>query len=214
VRIVGYRTTDACGNINTTTRFVTITVTDTEAPEWEGADLELAASCTEDIEVLVASHVPSATDNCSAVDVSVTSDVVESGACAGEYVRIVGYQTSDACGNTSTTTRFVTITVTDTEAPEWEGSDFALAASCTDDIESLIASNIPSAHDNCSVLATVVTSDVTEPGECAGNYVRIVGYQVADACGNINTTTRFVTISVTDSAAPDWESGNLELAAS
>jgi hypothetical protein len=160
---------DACGNINTITRFVAITVTDTEAPEWEGADLELAASCTEDIEVLIASHVPSATDNCSAVDVSVTSDVVESGACAGEYVRIVGYQTSDACGNTSTTTRFVTITVTDTEAPEWEGSDFALAASCTDDIESLIASNIPSAHDNCSVLATVVTSDVTEPGECAGN---------------------------------------------
>jgi hypothetical protein len=78
----------------------------------------------------------------------VSSDVTDPGECAGSYVRIIGYRTSDACGNVNTATRFVTITVTDTEAPVWEGSDLELSADCTDDIESLISGNVPSSVDD------------------------------------------------------------------
>jgi hypothetical protein len=167
VRIVGYQVADACGNINTTTRFVTITVTDTQAPVWGGPDIELFAFCSDDLESLIASNLPTATDNCSGSSVVMSSDIIVPGACAGNYARIIGFTTSDACGNTNTITRYITLAVVDFVAPQWDGPGLALSADCLDDIEALITENVPSATDNCSAVNVNVLTDVTDPGACA-----------------------------------------------
>src|SRR5690606_40008986 len=109
---------------------------------------------------------------------------------------------SDVCSSDLTTTRFVTITVTDTSAPEWEDDDLTLSANCGDNIEGILGANLPTAIDNCSDVIVTVSSDETTAGNCTGSYVRTVGYVVSDACGNVNAITRFVTITVTDTSAP------------
>jgi hypothetical protein len=140
-------------------------------------------------------------DDCSAATVVMTSDVTEPGECAGSYVRIVGYQTSDACGNVNTTTRFVTVAVTDADAPVWESEDLELDADCADDIDLLISLNTPTATDNCSISFVTIVSDEVS-GECSGTYLRTVGYQAFDGCGNVNPATRFISLTISDDQAP------------
>src|SRR5690606_22493322 len=202
---------DSCGNVNSETRTVTIAVTDTDAPVWDGEDVELTADCAADIDSLLAEHVPTATDNCSDVIIAVSSDETTASICAGSYLRTVGYVVSDACGNVNATTRFVTITVTDTSAPEWEDDDLTLSANCGDNIEGILGANLPTAIDNCNDVIVTISIDETTANICAGSYLRTVGYVVSDACGNVSTTTRFVTITVTDTEAPVWTSDNLSL---
>src|SRR5690606_20816869 len=204
---------DSCGNVNATIRFVTIMVTDTDAPVWDGEDVELTADCAEDIDSLLAEHVPTATDNCSDVIITVSSDEATASICTGSYLRTVGYVVSDSCGNVNATIRFVTIAVTDTSAPEWEDDDLTLSANCGDNIEGILGANLPTAIDNCSDVIVTVSSEETTEGDCAESYVRIVGYVVSDACGNVNATIRFVTITVTDTEAPIWDGEDVELTA-
>jgi hypothetical protein len=129
------------------------------------------------------------------------SDLTEPGDCAGNYARIIGYRTSDACGNINTTTRFVTVAVTDADAPVWESEDLELDAYCADDLDLLISLNTPTATDNCSISFVTIVSDEVS-GECSGTYLRTVGYQAFDGCGNVNPAMRFISVSITDSVAP------------
>src|SRR5690606_34386129 len=162
----------------------------------------LSANCGDNIEGILGANLPTAIDNCSDVIVTISSEETTEGDCTGSYLRTVGYVVSDSCGNVNATIRFVTIMVTDTDAPVWDGEDVELTADCAADIDSLLAEHVPTATDNCSDVIIAVSSDETTAGNCTGSYVDLVGYVVSDSCGNVNTTTRFVTIVVTDTDAP------------
>src|SRR5690606_9538244 len=138
LRFVSYAVSYACGNVNVPDGLGIITVTDTEAPVWDEEDVELTADCAEDIDSLLAEHVPTATDNCNDVIVTISSEETTEGDCTGSYLRSVGYVVSDSCGNVNATMRFVTIMVTDTDAPIWDGEDVELTADCAADIDSLL----------------------------------------------------------------------------
>ena len=60
--------------------------------------------------------LPTATDNCDEVIISVDEEII-AGDCANEYTLIRTFTASDDCGNASTATQ--TITVQDTTAPEF-----------------------------------------------------------------------------------------------
>src|SRR5690606_42055963 len=133
LRFVSYAVSYACGNVNVPDGLGIITVTDTEAPVWDEEDVELTADCAEDIDSLLAEHVPTATDNCNDVIVTISSEETTEGDCTGSYLRTVGYVESGRAACREGTMRFVTVTVTEKDAPRWEQEEVELRADGEDD---------------------------------------------------------------------------------
>ncbi|MFK8105282.1 MAG: HYR domain-containing protein, partial [Saprospiraceae bacterium] len=208
VRTINYELSDSCGNVNADLFSVVITASDNMAPIWDSiSPVNLSVNCSDDIAAIVAANVPTATDDCSMVIVSVASDSIVAGTCAGNYVRTLSYNVADDCGNMNAASFEVVLTVSDTAAPNWDGtSPLNLTASCTDDIAALITANVPTAMDSCSMVTVSLANDSTLAGTCAGNYVRTLSYTVADDCGNSSLDTFAVVLTVSDNAAPIWDS--------
>ena len=99
---------DAC--FNETVGVQTITVTDSTAPEFTSVPSGFSAECSDDLILEDAT----ATDDCSAVDVTVAIDTIP-GDCDNTYTLVRTFTASDACGNSSTATQ--TIEISDTTAP-------------------------------------------------------------------------------------------------
>lgn len=180
-----YTATDVCGNATTATQ--TITIIDTTAPTFTYVPAGYSAECSDELTLENAT----ATDNCSDVVVTVTEETFDSG-CIGVYTISRTFTATDACGNSTTSTQF--ISVVDTTAPVLTiPADYT--AECSDDVEFVDATAV----DACSSVA-VWHNDVTTPGTCAGEYTITRTFTAMDGCGNVSTGVQNITII--DTTAP------------
>src|SRR4030095_10802874 len=116
---------------------------------------------------------------CGTVTVTPLVDVITPGACVNKFTVVRTYKAQDTCGNAVTCVQ--TITVNDDVAPTIS----AAGANATIDCPAQPVFTAPTATDNCTPAPTIVeVSDVTTPGNCAGNYVRTKTWKAVDACGN------------------------------
>ncbi|MFN5296065.1 MAG: hypothetical protein ACK5BL_11080, partial [Flavobacteriales bacterium] len=183
--------TDNCGNTSTATQ--TITVVDNVAPVISAAGESTVIYCPATPEFTA----PTATDNCSEVEVIVIEDVTYDGDCAGTYSRTITWAADDACGNRSENVS-QTITVVDITAP-------SISLLCGDTTITCPSEPVfaqPTASDDCdSNPAIIVVSDETVDGPCAGTYARTIVWAAQDACGNMSEEVS-QTITVVDETAP------------
>ena len=177
---------DLCGN--TTVGTQTITVTDTTAPEFTSIPADYTAECSDELDL----SLPTATDNCDEVNISVEEEVI-AGECANEYTLIRTFTASDDCGNASVTTQ--TITVQDTTAPEFT----SVPGDETIEFGMEVSDEMATATDNCDGV-TVTVSEETDMGDCEGNFVVTRTFTAVDACGN--TSVAVQTVTVEDTTAP------------
>ena len=177
---------DLCGN--TTVGTQTITVTDTTAPEFTSIPADYTAECSDELDL----SMPTATDNCDEVNISVEEEMI-AGDCANEYTLIRTFTASDDCGNASVATQ--TITVQDTTAPEFT----SVPGDETIEFGMEVSDEMATATDNCDGV-TVTVSEETAMGDCEGNYVVTRTFTAVDACGN--TSVAVQTVTVEDTTAP------------
>ena len=177
---------DLCGN--TTVGTQTITVTDTTAPEFTSIPEDYTAECSDELDL----SLPTATDNCDAVNISVEEEVI-AGDCANEYILIRTFTASDDCGNASVATQ--TITVQDTTAPEFT----SVPGDETIEFGMEVSDEMATAVDNCGDV-TVTVSEETVMGDCEGDFVVTRTFTAVDACGN--TSVAVQTVTVEDTTAP------------
>ncbi|TPV32528.1 gliding motility-associated C-terminal domain-containing protein, partial [Paucihalobacter ruber] len=180
--------TDECGN--ETSHSQTITVQDTTAPAFVEA---LPADATVECDAVPTAETLTATDNCG--DATVTfEEVTNEGECAGESVIVRTWTATDECGNE--TSHSQTITVQDTTAPTFVE---ALPADATVECDAVPTAETLTATDNCGD-ATVTFEEVTNEGECAGEFTVVRTWTATDECGN--ETSHSQTITVQDTTAP------------
>ncbi|WP_345191152.1 gliding motility-associated C-terminal domain-containing protein, partial [Algibacter agarivorans] len=204
---VTFTATDQCNNASTTT--ATYLVKDNTPPTVDTAagSLDDTLECSDTAGISNAlSLVPTASDDCSAPNITLVSDVTTADAnCANAYVQVRTWNFTDGCDNTSVD--FVqTITVQDTTAPTVDtaaGSlDATLECSDTGGLVSALAQG-PTATDNCSATSNIIlVSDIKTPdANCPNAYVQVRTWNFTDGCDN--TSANFVqTITVQDNTPP------------
>ncbi|TPV31557.1 hypothetical protein FJ651_15335, partial [Paucihalobacter ruber] len=187
---VTFTASDECGNRTTTT--ATFTIEDNTAPTFVEA---LPADATVECDAVPTADTLTATDNCG--DATVTFDeTITEGACAGESVIVRTWTATDECGNE--TSHSQTITVQDTTAPAFVE---ALPADATVECDAVPTAETLTATDNCGD-ATVTFEEVTNEGECAGEFTVVRTWTATDECGN--ETSHSQTITVQDNTAPTF----------
>ncbi|MAB74027.1 MAG: hypothetical protein CMC99_03635, partial [Flavobacteriales bacterium] len=182
-----FTATDDAGNSTSATQ--TITVQDTTAPELT-IPADYTAECTDELTFDDAT----ATDNCSAVNIDVTSETL-AGECANAYLIVRTFTATDACGNSTTATQ--TISVVDTTGPELFLPP-SYEADCGDELLLLDAL----ASDACGL--ALVTVEESYDYTCDNGYVLTRTFTAVDAC--FNETVGVQTITVTDTTAPEFTS--------
>ena len=182
---------DAC--FNETVGVQTITVTDSTAPEFTSVPSGFSAECSDDLILDDAT----ATDDCSAVDVTVAIDTIP-GDCDNTYTLVRTFTASDACGNSSTATQ--TIEISDTTAPTFTFVPEDQLIECNIGLDGTMAT----AEDACGNV-TVTVDEVLEQGQCGGVYVITRTFTATDACGN--STSAVQTITQQDTTDPTLSIG-------
>ena len=185
-----FTATDDAGNSTSATQ--TITVEDTTAPEFTSVPADYTAECSDELILDDAS----ASDNCGAVSIEVSSETV-AGDAAGNYTVVRTFTATDDCGNSTTATQ--TITVEDTTAPEFTSVPADYTAECSDEL----VMDAASASDNCGEVTIEEVSE-TIAGDCAGSYTIVRTFTATDDAGNSTSATQ--TITVEDTTAPEFTS--------
>ena len=184
-----FTATDDAGNSTSATQ--TITVEDTTAPEFTSVPSDYTVECSDEMPMDDAT----ASDNCSAVSITVESETT-AGDAAGNYTIVRTFTATDACGNSTSASQ--TITVEDTTAPELSiPADYT--AECSDE---LILDDA-TATDNCGEVTIEVSSEETA-GDCDGSYTVTRTFTATDDAGNSTSATQ--TITVEDTTAPEFTS--------
>ena len=183
-----WEVSDCSGNVTSHSQI--IQVEDTTAPVFVSLPQDQINQCEE------AAYSTEATDNCSDVSVTESREVMSEDSC-GNYEHIVTLIASDACGNTTEHT--FTITVADTEAPEFvEELPQNESLNCSDGIP---AAAVLSALDNCDDVSVIFTED-TLASACVTTFVRT--WEATDCTGNSIIHTQ--ELVVTDDVAPVFTS--------
>ncbi|MFZ4785663.1 MAG: choice-of-anchor L domain-containing protein, partial [Flavobacteriales bacterium] len=182
-----FEAVDACGNTTYATQYITIV--DTTAPVFDAYSMQIYVECDqiESLELLTA------TDNCNDVTVTYT-ELHNSGGCLGVLERT--YTATDACGNSTTTVQYITIT--DTTAPT-----INTPADVTVECDNVPAFELPSAYDNCGEEVVVTGTEEILPGDCENSYTIVRHWVATDLCENVAEST--TTITVIDTTNPEWE---------
>ncbi|MBA9073862.1 gliding motility-associated-like protein, partial [Flavobacterium gossypii] len=177
--------TDLCGN--TAEHIQTITVSDTQAPTFvETVPADVTVACG----AIPTAVTLTATDNCSLATVTMT-ETTANGACTGDSVITRTWIATDLCGNTTSATQ--TITVEDNTAPSlitpFEGTI------------NVVCSAIPDAPalqftDSCSSVENVIFDEQIE-NQTATGYTIVRTWSASDSCGNSNTFTQIVNVTIT-----------------
>lgn len=176
--------TDDCGNESTHTQ--TISITDEEAPEFSFVPSDITLSCDD----VIIREDATATDNCGPAAVTVVEEI-EEGTCTGDYIITRTFTATDDCGNSSTDTQ--TITVEDTETPEFTSIPTDFTIECDD---AALVATIDSwlleiaATDNCGNVN--ITNNYNGSTDC-GLYE--ITFTATDECGNSDTATSSFSIS-------------------
>ena len=184
-----FTATDACGNSTSATQ--TITVEDTTAPEFTSVPADYTVECSDEMPMDDAT----ASDNCSDVSITVSSDTI-AGNAAGNYTIVRTFTATDACGNSTSASQ--TITVEDTTAP-----DLSIPADYTAECSDELILDDATASDNCGEVTIEVSSETTA-GDCDGSYTLTRTFTATDDAGNSSSATQ--TITVEDTTAPEFTS--------
>ncbi|RPD38216.1 gliding motility-associated C-terminal domain-containing protein, partial [Chitinophaga barathri] len=183
--------TDQCGN-STTVRQI-VTVEDKTAPVFT---LRPPTNITVNCHEVPAAPVMTATDNCSANNVTITysfSKMQLSNDCINNYRLTRTWVATDECGNSATATQV--ITVIDTTRPVF---NMAAPADTTVSCDAIPSPISISASDNCSIAGAVAVTfnQVREniPGACMNNYRLIYTWTAKDECGNTATMRQVITV--------------------
>ncbi len=187
--------TDNCGNSSTCLQ--TILVDDSTPPTITFCPANLTIECTESTTPGNTGGPATATDNCDAAPVVISSDVTAAGSCPQELTINRTWTATDACGNSSTCLQV--ITVDDSTPPTITSCPANITIECS---ESTAPANtgVASATDNCDLAPVVTSSDVTVAGACPQEYTITRTWTATDACGN--STTCLQTVTVDDSTPP------------
>ena len=172
---------DNCGN--TVTESQVITVTDTTAPELNGAPEDMTVDCAD----IPAAEVLEATDNCGDVEVIFTEEAT--GTCDYDIIRI--WRAIDACGNSDIHTQ--TIHVTDTTVPDFGFYDVEVSLSCED-----FSSYEIEVSDGCGN-SELTYEDTYFSGGCFGQIQRT--WTATTPCGYSSTALQF--IQLYDETSPE-----------
>jgi|GEM_PF-1065677 len=179
-----WTSSDACGNVATVSR--TITINDFAAPSFVNAPVDVTVDCNE-IPVL---PVLVATDGCSPIVTMTFEEEWITGVCPYQIIRT--WVASDPCGNTRTHQQI--ISVLDNAFPELALAPANATVEC---------GNVPTpvqmiASDNCRGNFLASFNETTIEGECGYELIRT--WTAADYCGNV--VTREQVIQVIDTQAP------------
>ncbi len=181
--------TDNCGNFVSHTQLVE--VNDTIAPVFTSVlPQNLTVECSEVPEA----ETVTATDSCGEVTINFTENI-ENGSCAGEYTITRTWIAVDACGNQVTHTQVVT--VEDNSAP---------TASQYQTLVNVTCENVPAVPqivftDSCTTDVTVTFSE-EETNQSTNGYTLIRTWIVSDDCGNAETFTQTVNVTIDNSILP------------
>ena len=190
-----FTATDDAGNSSTAVQ--TITQIDTTAPTLSVSDVTI--ECSEEV------PAPSyeASDACSGVEVTVTSEVIP-GDCAQESTIVRTYTAIDGCGNT--TTEVQNVYIVDTTAPEFTATEPASVTLNEADGEEIPE---PSATvvDACDANATW-TVEETVLVDLPNDYTIQRVYTAVDDCGNEATYTNTITFVPIVEGCTDEEACN------
>jgi hypothetical protein len=176
-----YTLTDGCGN--SISQVWTVEVSDTHAPVIADVPASADLDCGDE----VPTGNPSATDNCSAFELTSTVNT-EDQLCG--YITTTTWTATDACGNSSSATQVISFI--DSADPEYSFIPESVTLSCGDEfvLDTAIV------NDDCSPV-TLTWAD--EPlYDCAGSYIRI--WRAFDGCGNQALESTIVTL--VDDEAP------------
>ena len=181
-----YTASDDCGNASTFEQIITLT--DSQAPEFDFVPADASYECDEEIVYEMAM----ATDNCSGASVTVVADTVFSELCMQTFTITRTFTAVDNCDNSASAVQV--IEVADTTAPSLEiPEDYEVECSAAHPLEAA------SASDNCGPVTIVLTAD-TVAGACAQSYVVTRTFVATDACGNSTSGAQVITI--VDTQAP------------
>ncbi|MGB1384201.1 MAG: hypothetical protein ACPG6N_03065, partial [Flavobacteriales bacterium] len=192
-----FTATDDAGN--STTAIQTVTQVDTTAPSLNVADVTV--ECTDE----VPAPAYEADDACSAVDVTVTEEVVP-GDCAQESTIVRTYTATDGCGNSTTAVQNVYIV--DTTAPEFtstEPASITLYEADGDVIPEPSAEVMDACDENASwvVIESVLV-------DLPNDYTIERVYTATDECGNEATYTSIITYVAIVEGCTDPEACNYD----
>ena len=185
VQTLTFQAIDDAGNV--ATQSVSYTRIDTIAPVWEFVPANVALECGSDLPTEQAQAI----DACSNAFLVMNLDTLIDGA-SGLYDVIQQWTATDGCGNSTTTSRV--ISVVDNEAPV-----VTFPADTTVACAAEIPTWTPSSGDDCSDHDWSVEETI-QPGVCAGNFIIERAFAVSDASGNV--TEGWQVISVVDTVAP------------
>ena len=190
--ILTLRITDANGCINTCSSEVN--VVDNTPPIVTLPAANLSMECFDASIVSAWAVTASATDDCGGVIPVIPSYLPPVNNC--NHTIIVTFTSTDACGNIRTATK--TFSVNDDTAPVIIPPSENLTLSCFDATRIAAWAATASATDNCRGTITVTTSYTTPTSSC--NQTVTVTFTASDACGNIATLPR--DISINDNIPP------------
>ena len=188
-----YAVSDVCGNQTTGLIQQIITLIDVTAPAVTSAPADVVIECGEE----APAYSPTWIDNCDQELSLSDSSSITSDACTSVIYQ--SWTASDACGNSTTVSR--TITIVDSSAPVFTSVPQNENRECTQ--QDVVAPAY--AIDNCSDV-TITHSDVVTGGQCAANYTIERTYRATDECGNYAEYTQ--TINVSDNYGPIWGENN------
>ncbi|MFN9798566.1 MAG: hypothetical protein ACK54P_01000, partial [Bacteroidota bacterium] len=163
--------TDNCNN--SASHNVVVTIVDTTNPVFDFLPANETYECDETIP---APTIPGATDNCD-TDVTVSfTETVTPGDCPQEYSILRVIRAFDNCGNQAIWA--VTITITDTTAPEFAVQQNTFNYECNTAVPVIE----PTVADNCGAVTLTFADVVNVTGDCEGSTVRT--WTATDECGN------------------------------
>ena len=179
---------DACGN--EAQAIQTLIVRDQVAPLLtlaNGSEIEL--SCGEELNI----EEPTATDDCSQVELSFTDTSLSDGCTTGlSFMRT--WTATDWVGNQSQISQ--TYIFLDNEAPVFTEVPSSIELSCNDSFEFIA----PEATDACSGLVSLIHTDEFLTTDCGADMKAIRTWTATDECGNAISFSQ--TIEIVDHTAP------------
>ncbi|WP_346854518.1 gliding motility-associated C-terminal domain-containing protein [uncultured Draconibacterium sp.] len=205
---VTFTATDDCGNsVSTTATFTTI---DTVAPTFTApADITIYSGddCQYDASIEVTGDVTDESDICCTDLNAEYTDVVEQGACVGEWIITRTWTLVDGCENEADP-QIQVITVMDNTAPTAVCNDLTVQLDANGTATITVADIDGGSSDNCGIDTMFIDTETFYCGNLGENEVTLT---IVDQCGNTSTCTATVTVEEGDAncnnvrvlAAPD-----------
>ncbi|WP_224995256.1 MBG domain-containing protein [Cesiribacter sp. SM1] len=195
--------TDEAGN--TSTALATVTVEDKIAPAISVKKVTLLLNANGTATLTEADAVESVTDQCGAVNVSLSKT---SFGCADVGDTTVKLLATDASGNV--TTQDVSVTIADQLAPIAVAKNIVLVLGPAEFTTLTAAQLNGGSADNCTPAASLLYSLDKTSFSCADVGANVVTLRVTDAAGNSSTATG--TVTVEEKVAPVAIAKNITLA--